>query len=202
MGRKEAEDLRQSFRSARGQDQIAHRDAPHPKKKPVENSVKSVDNSKKRFVKPAAKKSSEPYQEFLEKYHNIDLRIDDFTPRDLMYYFKEISRKNKCNYVIANMNRDIGVMKRVLEDRSPREICAMIEFIFESGQKYIDVRSVQPTILSHSISNKIYGDMSLWVEDQYVPEEETPKPKQVVKKREFQDTGEKFTSIDRIDKKR
>ena len=68
------------------------------------------------------------------------------------------------------MNRDLGVFKKLLSNYTPREICLMIEFIFNSNQDYLDKTITQPTVLISGFCNKIYRDSMLWVEDKYSPD--------------------------------
>lgn len=60
-------------------------------------------------------------------------------------------------------------MKRVKSNYSNREICGMIEFLYESDQDYLDKERLTPNLLGSSWVNTIYVDMKLWVEDKYIP---------------------------------
>ena len=94
MGIKFNTDLSQAFRNSRGQ------------------STESSENFKP--IKRRESKSSAEYARFLEKMDDIENTCDSFTPRDLMYFFREKSREYGANYVIANMKRDMGVLKRLM----------------------------------------------------------------------------------------
>ena len=60
-------------------------------------------------------------------------------------------------------------MKRLRTNYSNREICGMIEFLYESDQDYLEKDRLSPNLLASQWVNTIYADMQLWVEDKYVP---------------------------------
>ena len=57
-------------------------------------------------------KSNSPYQSFIVKFSNLEENIDNFKTRDLVYYFREIAELNGYKYVISNIKKDMGIMKR------------------------------------------------------------------------------------------
>lgn len=110
-----------------------------------------------------------PYDSFKRRFDDFDNCVDSFGTRDLVYYFREISEENGYHYVIANIKKDMAIMKRLRENYSNREICAMIEFLYTSEQDYLQRDRLSPNILASQWVNTIYADMKLWVEDSYVP---------------------------------
>lgn len=179
--RQKSNDLLKAFRESRQQIQ-----------KPVENSVDNVDKSRSRestFSRgygARAKKSSDPYSSFMDKYNHLQETIDEFKTQDLVYFFREKARESGVKYVIANMKRDMGIFKRLQDNYSIREICLMIEFIFCSNQNYLDITITQPTVLASSWCNTIYRDSLLWADDRYEPAEKVTTRKDRIKKREWQ----------------
>jgi hypothetical protein len=154
MSRKDAENLRNSFRSTREQEQVSV-----SRKKPVEKSVKTAV-----IHKPL----SDPYGSFLKKYYSMsEETVLNFTAQELLYFFKEVARRAGYKYVISNISRDTAVFKKLKKDYDNVSICLMIEFIFESGQNYIN--SLQPTVLISELGLKIYEDSRTWNDDKYVP---------------------------------
>ena len=136
--------------------------------------------------KPSEPRSKKPgkapsmYESFLARFSHLDATMmENFSTRDLVYYFREIAQQNGGHYVIANIKKEMAIMKRVRESYSAKEICAMIEFLFLSEQDYLDKARLSPGILSSSWCNTIYADMQLWVDDQYKPKsaEKTSKRK-------------------------
>lgn len=121
------------------------------------------------------KKPSTQYENFYRKYTNLEESIDSFGVTDLVYYFREIAKENGHRYVITNIVKDKAVFKRVLSNYSVREVCAMIEFIFESDQDYLDKDRTTPNVLYSAWVNTIYADMNLWLEDKYVPKSKKTK---------------------------
>lgn len=115
------------------------------------------------------RRSNTPYDSFLRKYADLESFIDSFSSRDLVYYFREIANEQGFKYVIANIKKDMAIMKRLTENYTVREICGMIEFLYESEQDYLDKDRLSPNILASRWVNTIYADMTLWVEDAYVP---------------------------------
>lgn len=109
------------------------------------------------------------YDMFLKKYDNIEESIDSLGTRDLVYYFREVAGESGHKYMIANMKKDMAIMKRLKENYTVREICGMIEFLYYSEQDYLNKDGLSPNILASQWVNTVYADMKLWVEDKYVP---------------------------------
>lgn len=137
------------FRLSRGQTEEPPKQTPTPPKK--------------------KNKGTTYYDVFLRKYNDLENRIDDLVTRDLVYYFREVAQENGYKYVISNIQKDMSIMKRVASNYSNREICGMIEFLYESDQDYLEKDRLSPNLLGSSWVNTIYADMKLWVEDKYVP---------------------------------
>lgn len=114
-------------------------------------------------------KGLSPYNSFLKKYGDLENHIDNLGTRDLVYYFREVSEESGYKYMIANIKKDMAIMKRLKETYTPREICGMIEFLFTSNQDYLSKDGLGINILGSSWVNTIYADMKLWVDDKYVP---------------------------------
>lgn len=173
--KKSVMDLANAFRESRQQCLVT----------PVEKSVETVEKSSCRPFKTGFAETrrrnvtSDRYSAFLEKYANLEETVDEFTTNDLMYFFREKAREAGVKYVIANMKRDLGIFKKLQSDYEPREICLMIEFIFCSGQKYLDVAITQPTVLASTWCNTIYRDSIAWANDEYDPNVRTVKQKAV-----------------------
>lgn len=130
-------------------------------------------------------KEESTYDQFLKKYRNIDKCLEDFTPLDLVYYFRETARDIGNNYIISNFSRDISLMKKTLKHLSVEQVCLVIEFLFQSEQNYLDKKRVAPTILVSNWINTLTQDSQLWLEDNYEP---STKPKSNKVEREWQDT--------------
>lgn len=95
------------------------------------------------------------YDMFLKKYTDLENTIDDLGTRDLVYYFREIAEESGYKYVIANMKKDMAIMKRLKENYSVREICGMIEFLYTSEQDYLDKDRLSPNLLASQWVNTI-----------------------------------------------
>lgn len=148
--------LLSEFRNARGQEL-----KPPQKNDGVVNSVHAE------YDKGKTHSASKWYNHFLALYDDMENTIDDWTVRDLMYYFREKSRENGCNYVIHNMKRDMGIFKTLCSNFSNRDIVLMIEFLYESGQKYLSLDTLQPTVLSSNWVITIQRDAHLWLDDKF-----------------------------------
>ena len=141
--------------------------------------------------KRKASASSTPYEIFIRKYNALEETIDDWGTRDLVYYFREIAQEQGYKYVISNIKKDMAIMKRLRTNYSNREICGMIEFLYESDQDYLEKDRLSPNILASSWVNTVYADMKLWVDDKY----ESKSSKKKKKHREWsQPIEEKTTS--------
>lgn len=148
--------LRDEFLSDRGQ----HLEPPKQEEKPISRGKK---------------KSVTPYDTFIRKYNDFENNVDTFSTRELVYYLREIAQESGYKYVIANIKKDMAIMKRLLENYSTKEICAMIEFLYVSEQDYIDKNRVSVNLLGSQWINTIYADTMLWVEDKYTPHTEKKK---------------------------
>ena len=134
----------------------------------------------KETPKPPSKKRKDPtspYEVFLRKYSHLEDTIDDLGTRDLVYYFREVAQENGYKYVISNIQKDMTIMKRLRANYENREICGMIEFLYESDQDYLEKDRLSPNLLASQWVNTIYADMKLWVEDKYIPKSVQKKQK-------------------------
>ena len=118
-----------------------------------------------------------PYDTFFKKYLDFGNCVEKFGTRDLVYYFREVSNRNGYKYTISNIKKDMAIMKRLRDNYSNTEICAMIEFLYESGQDYLQKDRLSPNVLASSWVNTIYADTQLWVDDKYIPNSEKKKKK-------------------------
>ena len=131
------------------------------------------------------KSTNTPYELFLRKYSDLEEQIDNLGTRDLVYYFREISQEQGYKYVISNIKKDMAIMKRLKTNYDNREICGMIEFLYESDQDYLEKDRLSPNLLASSWVNTIYADMKLWVDDKYIPRSVQTKKKKNIKQREW-----------------
>lgn len=129
--------------------------------------------------------SSSPYDSFLRKYSDLENTIDKLGTRDLVYYFREIAEECGFKYTISNIKKDMAIMKRLRANYENREICGMIEFLYESDQDYLDKSRLSPNLLASSWVNTIYADMKLWVDDKYIPRSVQTKKAKNIKQREW-----------------
>ena len=153
-------DLMKSFRAVRNQS--SETTAPPPRKR----------SSKSSSAPSSLTYKKSPQELFMTKYYDLENNIDSFGTSDILYFFVQKASENGVKYVIANFAKDMTCAKKLLSNYSPREVCLMIEFLFESGQTYLDVHNLNLGVISSRWCNKIYQDSMLWVDDEYV---ETPK---------------------------
>lgn len=174
MNKQRVDDLLCAFRRVQGQLETS-----------VNTTSKDIPNRERK------NSTSEKYQLFLEKYHDIENSYSAFTTNDLIYFFREKASESGVKYVIANFKRDMGIFKRVQENFEISEILLMIEFIFSEEQDYLDTKRTQPTILASNWVNTIYKDSIDWANDCYVSHESKISQKNGVIKREWKKTSEK-----------
>ena len=129
--------------------------------------------------------ASTPYEIFIRKYTALEETIDEWGTRDLVYYFREVAQEQGYKYVISNIKKDMAIMKRLRSNYSNREICGMIEFLYESDQDYLEKDRLSPNILASSWVNTVYADMKLWVDNKYIPRSVQTKKKKNIKQREW-----------------
>ena len=53
----------------------------------------------------------------------------------------------------------------------------MIEFLFTSGQKYLKIPTLKPTVLRSNWRNTIFNDTMLWLDDKFNPNKKSEKIK-------------------------
>lgn len=181
-----AKELLDEIRSERGQ---REEHVSEPVKKGGKREFKPTRPQKGRPTQ------SEPYQVFLYKYERLEEYLDKFSTRDLLYYFREKAQENGYKYVIANIKKDMAIMKRAKEHYENKDICAMIEFLYNSDQDYLDKETLSPNLLVSSWVNTIYYDTQKWLEDEYVPKSQKTKHNS---KREWQGKAPNNESVTKI----
>lgn len=148
----------------------------------------AVENTKKRD-KPNPKHTvSRYYQQYLNRLEKGDL--SKFSNRDILYFFSDTAKDNGVLYVIGNAKVDMRNIKLALErGYSKEDVLAMIEFLFTSGQTYLDISRLHPGILLTGWCNRIYQDTQLWLDDKFDPKATFSKSKTDLNNREWQDTN-------------
>ncbi len=126
-------------------------------------NLKGIPEKRERAVKKGG-----DYEHFLYKYEHLEEMHSKFNTKDLCYFFKTKANESGNRYVIANMRRDMGIFKNLLNEFSVEEILLMIEFIFSGDQTYLDLSRTQPTVLASNWVNTIYRDSVDWANDSYV----------------------------------
>ena len=107
------------------------------------------------------------YDVFLEKYKYIEETIDTFTPLELLYLIRKTAEESGYKYVIANISKDLHIMKILCDRYSSREIWNMIDFIYNSDQDYLDKSKISPNILVSCWCNTIYPDSQRYIRGEY-----------------------------------
>lgn len=140
-----------------------------------------------------------PYDTFMRKFNSLTSDDPDqwekFGTRDLVYYFREIARGVGVHYVIANIQKDMAIFKRLREEYTNAEICGMIEFLFTSEQDYLEKHHITPNVLASQWVNTIYADMNLWVNDKYVPRSTAKSSKRSQSQHEWDSDSPNSTKI-------
>ena len=131
-------------------------------------------------------KTDENYERYLRKAESG--RQDEFTGLDLVYFFRDASREAGYRYSISNLFMETSCMKNLLNEYTPTEICDMINFIFKSGQDYMNKATCSPHLISSNWRNTLYPDSQAWLAGEYVG-----KKSKHIKKREW---GEKKQAPD------
>lgn len=128
-----------------------------------------VENIEKRPNHPNPKDTmSRYYASYKKKLEEGNL--DKFSTRDMMYFFRDTANENGVKYVIANPKVSMRHFKLALErGYTKEEILSMIEFLFTSGQTYLDKNKLHTGILLTNWCNTIYQDTLLWLDDKFVP---------------------------------
>ena len=165
-------------------------DLSKPRKKPQLPKEKPIE-SRKILNNP-----SDPYQIYKARLENG--MFDKFNSRDMLYFFCDLAKENGVKYIVSNYAKEQRTFKLLLErGYSVEDILTMIEFLFTSGQPYLDVNRLQPGILLTKWANTIYADSKLWLEDKYEPYKKQNKVSPVARPvREF--TGDTSTETIKI----
>ena len=166
-------------------------DLTKPRKK-VQQQEKPIESRK------VLNKPNDPYVICKTRLENG--MFDKFNTRDILYFFVDVAKENGVKYIVSNYAKEQRTFK-LLKERgySVEEILTMIEFLFTSGQQYLDVNRLHPGILLTNWAKTIYADTKLWLDDKYEPYKKQSyasqsKPHQ---KREFTgDTSKETVKID------
>ena len=147
-----------------------------------DNLLKAFRESRKQILSTETKALSRGYSK------NKETRQKESSGN---YYKDYFLPENGIRYVIANRARDMALFKKLQTNYEPREICLMIEFLFNSKQDYLIKDSIQPTVLLSTWCNTIYQDSIKWANDEY-----KPRKKKVTKTREWtNESDEERTEI-------
>lgn len=121
-----------------------------------------------------ARSTTSHYDKYKHKYDNGDL--DKFNSRDILYFFKDLAEEHGNNYVIPNMQTEMAKIKNVMnKGYTPTQMVTMIDFLFTSGQTYLEIKKLSPGILCTGWCNKIFNDSQDWLEDNFDPNASTKK---------------------------
>lgn len=122
--------------------------------------------------KPPSPKPKETMSRYYANYQKKleEGQLDKFSTRDMMYFFRDKAEESGVKYVIANPKICMRHFKLTLErGYKPEEVLSMIEFLFTSGQTYLDITKLHTGILTTNWCNTIYQDTLLWLDDKFVP---------------------------------
>lgn len=147
--------------------EIRGQNAPVDETKPVRKEKKYSNGSYENFI--CRYKKAQEDETIAYKFNSVDLA----------YLFRAKAEEHGIKYVMSK-GRDFGSMSNLLKHYTPRDVCIMIEFIFDSPQDYLDPQVCHPTVLVSSWQSTIYRDSQLWIDDKYVP-----RPKKAKKTREW-----------------
>ena len=130
--------------------------------------TRGFDNVPKRGSSRSGRATTSHYDKYKYKLDNGN--IESFNTRDILYFFKDLADEIGGNYIIPNFQVEIAKIKNIItKGYSPRDMVAMIEFLFTSGQTYLETKSLTPGILATGWCNRIYNDTQDWLEDNYDP---------------------------------
>lgn len=171
--------LLEDFRNLRNQVIINMSDAKVTEQRKIKRGY--YDGEKKKLAKPS----------YYEKYE-MKLKkglIDEFSTRDLLYFFKDTAEKAGIKYIENNQVVSMRNFKLCInKGYTAREVAVMIAFLFESDQSYLDKRKLTPQILNSKWVNTIYPDSQDWINDCYDPNSKSSKRKNATSKREWTDS--------------
>lgn len=105
---------------------------------------------------------------FQVKYEKLDETVDTFNSADCLSFFCVKSEEAGHRYIISHRVKDLSIMKKLLKDLTPREICGMIEFLFSKDMTYLDNSSgFSPGILTTGWCSRLLNDSKLWIDGKY-----------------------------------
>lgn len=163
-------DIMSEFKSR--QNLLSNKDVPPTKKAKTETR------------KGVRKTPTDPYELYKKKLDAGNLKA--FSTLDLMYFFKDVANENGCRYIISNVAKDRRMFKMLLErGMSVEEILVMIEFVFTSGQKYLDTETLHPGIFLTKWCTTLLRDSKLWLDDKFDPNATKFKQSKATSKSEF-----------------
>lgn len=95
--------------------------------------------------------------------------VDNYNSGDILWYFKDKAKENGITFY-TNQKLDMRYMrniKKVQETMDNEFILKMYDFLFESGQTYLDMRKTHPDIIITGWANRIIADTNDWVEGNF-----------------------------------
>ena len=122
------------------------------------------------YTKPQKKNTGRTqYDVFLHKCEDFDNNVEKFNAVDLVFYLRKVAEEHGHKIYIANMAKEASLMKKLKAQYENVEICAMIEFLYDSDQDYLEKPRITVGTLCSRWATTIHEDAMLWVNDQYTP---------------------------------
>lgn len=96
--------------------------------------------------------------------------VHQYNSRDILYYYKDLAKSKGVKFVsnVSLDNRFMRNIKQALKTYTVFEIIGMYDFIFNSGQTYLDIRKSNPDIIITAFGNTIFADYESYKKGQYV----------------------------------
>lgn len=157
----------------------------------VEDNKKCMTRGFDKMHKRGDNRSRRAVTNHYDKYKNKLDRDDiaNFNSRDVLYYFQDLAKASGYKYVIANFPAEMSKINNLIKKGySVIDIVSMMDFLFTSGQTYLELKYLTPNILATGWCNRIYSDTQDWLQHNYDPHKTSKATKTKSKRlREWED---------------
>lgn len=93
-----------------------------------------------------------------------------YNSRDILFYYIDLAKSKNIKFVSNTKSNTIYManIKLALKNYTIDEVLGMYDFLFNSGQTYIDMKRTNPGIIVTSWVNTIFSDYELYKKGKFV----------------------------------
>ena len=89
-------------------------------------------------------------------------QFSKFNAGDLLFYYQYKADRKHIRCIITNKIAMKSVFSKLKKEFSQEEICTMIDYLFDSGQTFIEMPKATPFILYSGYTQRIWAEAMEW----------------------------------------